>query len=631
LRQLDLKEQQEARAADLGIGEGPESKTAEGDVRPENGLLWYPRKPESNLPEVLQYRAGLPVVDEGGRRPASVPFFVEGLRCFGRKPNSEFEDPEEAATLKDLSDEDLTHLLRTGLNGSARAQKDALIKFVASASTLGPRRVLLQGDPSNFDTILELAFGKKGSEVGRNNALIALKGLAWTTPLMIGKPLEDLLALQIDGKLGKAASEAATAVMSKFTPSGHGVCQLLLPTVVALVEDKNWKVRLAGLKLLSPCLQQLRHTANQLSDVLSRLLPQLLEGPLMEPRQDVQSAARDVLAVIAKMVRNSEVSRLSADVVLALADPANQKNTQDVLSKLGSTTFMNYIDAPSLALLVPIMTRGLKEREQKSRKWSAQILGASVMLVKDSEYLRPYMPVLLPLLKECVVDPTYEIQREAAKCFGMLTQELADYSRAHLQPWLCVEISSKDPGVSLGCAHALSEVLLKMDKRKRDEWMLAVEVGARGSVACERSGYLNLLDYLPQALKGEFAKYIQLTFPAMLAGVLPETDDPGMRASQSLIARFANICPDHLLPGLEDLFFACQHDIFVFPTAVKHQGVYICKDVHWQMREIYIRLLQQLCEKILEHRKYGQDMLTCEECSTRKVREDIMALLVVMR
>jgi len=351
----------------------------------------------------------------------------------------------------------------------------------------------------------------------------------------------------------------------------------------------------------------------------------------MEPRQDVQSAARDVLAVIAKMVRNSEVSRLSADVVLALADPANQKNTQDVLSKLGSTTFMNYIDAPSLALLVPIMTRGLKEREQKSRKWSSQIFGASVMLVKDSEYLRPYMPVLLPLLKECVVDPTYEIQREAAKCFGMLTQELADYSRAHLQPWLCVEISSKDPGVSLGCAHALSEVLLKMDKRKRDEWMLAVEVGARGSVACERSGYLNLLDYLPQALKGEFAKYIQLTFPAMLAGVLPETDDPGMRASQSLIARFANICPDHLLPGLEDLFFACQHDIFVFPTAVKHQGVYICKDVHWQMREIYIRLLQQLCEKILEHRKYGQDMLTCEECSTRKVREDIMALLVVMR
>merc|ERR1719265_1133248 len=132
----------------------------------------------------------------------------------------------------------------------------------------------------------------------------------------------------------------------------------------------------------------------------------------MEPRKEIQEAAREVLEVIARLVRNSEVSTLSKDVVRAVADPANQKYTQEVLAKLGSTTFMNYIDAASLALLIPIMARGLKGREQKSRKWSAQILGAIVTLVKDIEYLRPYLPKLFPLLQECAVDPTYEIQRE---------------------------------------------------------------------------------------------------------------------------------------------------------------------------------------------------------------------------
>merc|ERR1719335_538494 len=79
------------------------------------------------------------------------------------------------------------------------------------------------------------------------------------------------------------------------------------------------------------------------------------------------------------------------------------------------------------------------------------------------------------------------------------------------------------------------------------------------------------------------------------------------------------------------MFFACQSDTFVFPTAMKHQGVYICKDMHWVVREIYLRLFLQLCDKILDYRKYGQDMLTCEDCSTRKTREQILVLLEAMK
>merc|ERR1719210_263837 len=253
----------------------------------------------------------------------------------------------------------------------------------------------------------------------------------------------------------------------------------------------------------------MQHTTKQLSALLSQLLPQLLDGPLMEPRKEVQEAATGVLEVIGTQVRNSEVSALSKEVVRAVADPANQKYTQEVPAKLGSTTFMNYIDAASLAFLIPIMTRGLKEREQKSRKWSAQILGAVVTLVKDIEYLRPYLPALLPLLKECAVDPVYEIQREAAKAFGMLTQELPDWSRANLQPWLCTEIGSTDLGICLGAAHAFSEVLLRLGRKHRDGYLHAIIEGGQSPDKIERRGFLFLLEFLIDCLKNDFAPYIR--------------------------------------------------------------------------------------------------------------------------
>lgn len=46
----------------------------------------------------------------------------------------------------------------------------------------------------------------------------------------------------------------------------------------------------------------------------------------------------------------------------ALAEPTNQKHTQAVLAKMGNATFKSMIDEASLALLLPIVMRGLKVR-----------------------------------------------------------------------------------------------------------------------------------------------------------------------------------------------------------------------------------------------------------------------------
>ena len=69
-------------------------------------------------------------------------------------------------------------------------------------------------------------------------------------------------------------------------------------------------------------------------------------------------------------------------------------------SYLLQTTFVNSIDAPSLALLVPIVHRGLRERSAETKKKAAQIVGNMCSLVTEPKDMIPYIGLLLPEVKK---------------------------------------------------------------------------------------------------------------------------------------------------------------------------------------------------------------------------------------
>ena len=79
------------------------------------------------------------------------------------------------------------------------------------------------------------------------------------------------------------------------------------------------------------------------------------------------------------MIRNPEVLRLSPVLLGAISDPANK--TKEALEALLECEFMHSIDAPSLALLVPIMARALKDRGADLKRKSAAITGNMVRFV----------------------------------------------------------------------------------------------------------------------------------------------------------------------------------------------------------------------------------------------------------
>jgi hypothetical protein len=247
--------------------------------------------------------------------------------------------------------------------------------------------------------------------------------------------------------------------------------------------DKKWKVKAGCIQAIAPCLQQMAgSTPYQMAECLPQIVSSLAEAAL-EVRAEIRTATQLVLKEIGSFVASPEIKDLSVDLVTALSEPTNQKHTQGVLARMGNCTFKAMIDDASLALLMPIVTRGLKDREAQSKKWSAQIFGSTSCLVKDVNSLKPYLLQIVPLLQKAIGDSVPEVQREGAKAFGIIEQIMPEFSRTVTTPWLFKTLREAPHGEQIGAALALAEVSVKMEKDKLKEMIPEIRR------ACERPAW----------------------------------------------------------------------------------------------------------------------------------------------
>lgn len=435
--------------------------------------------------------------------------------------------------------------------------------------------------------------------------------------------MEKLIGVFGDSKLGAPAVKAAVAIVDNILPKGHGVAAVAVPQLVTGMDDKKWKVKASCIEVLQPCLRQMGEaTPMQLAACLPLIVPKLAEAAL-EVRAEIRTATAAVLREIGEMVASPEIKKLSQELVTALAEPTNQKHTQAVLAKMGNQTFLSLIDPASLSLLMPVVIRGLKERDSMSKKWSAQIFGSTSMLVQDVESMRPYLKSVMPLIQQSLTDPVPEVQREAAKAFGLLEQVLPEYSQQFNQPWLFGRLRNGEIGEQLGASIALAEVLNKMDNAKILELTPEIQMGALEEKASVRRGFLELLDAMPNIMKMDFVPYIKRLFPPMLMGITGDKDkdeDAGLKAAASLVGRFGDICPDHLLPAFESTYVATLFGDT--PEEQNRQQI---------IRDRCIMLLGKVVDKVLEHKKFGQDLLTTDDCSNKDTREFLLVLVFLAR
>ncbi|KAJ3072605.1 translational activator of GCN4, partial [Rhizoclosmatium hyalinum] len=236
----------------------------------------------------------------------------------------------------------------------------------------------------NIMSSLKEAIEDKKKMEKREGALFAFETLSMTLGRLFEPHVIQILPLLLvcygdnQREVRDATNDTCKAIMSKL--SGHCV-KLVMPSILNGLDDKAWRTKTGSIEMLGAMAAL---APKQLSLSLPIIIPRLCEV-LADTHIKVQEAAKEALNAFGKVIKNPEIQELVPELLAALVDP--NENTQTALTALLETSFVHYIDSPSLALIVPILQRGLIERVTETKKRAAQIMGQMATLTDQKDLI----------------------------------------------------------------------------------------------------------------------------------------------------------------------------------------------------------------------------------------------------
>eukprot|EP00397_Hematodinium_sp_SG-2012_P000197 GEMP01000197.1.p1 GENE.GEMP01000197.1~~GEMP01000197.1.p1 ORF type:complete len:2522 (+),score=547.28 GEMP01000197.1:66-7568(+) len=490
----------------------------------------------------------------------------------------------------------ITELLRTALSHKNETTRRGAA-FGLGAAVKGVSVQALK-QYQIMHTIEEAVGNKGGDATERQGAIMCIEGLTRSLgrlfePYVI-QTLPTLLQAYSDSSeiVRKATMSASSSIMAQL--SGHGV-KLILPSLLKGVEEQQWRTKLASIELLA---SMVNCAPKQLAACLPTVVP-ALSNVVNDMHAKVKEAARDALEKVASVITNPEIKSLSKDLLLAIQFTSDDQ-LKKVLDALLNTSFVHNVDAPSLALVCPIAQRALKDRSAETKRKGAQIVGSMILLIKEPKDIAPYLPALLPAMKQTLIDPIPDVRSTTAKALGTVAQGLPEEYLDDLIPWLFNTLKSKESEVERsGAAHGLSEVLMAIGLDRIEQYLPdIINTATRRDAPPEvKEGYLGLFVYLPATLGAKhFEPYFNRVLQALIQALADDTQsvrDIAFRAASGLARQFGASHTALMLPPLEEGIFSAE----------------------WQVRHGCVQLLGGLIEQIFKATRMNLnsgDLMSCE-------------------
>lgn len=343
----------------------------------------------------------------------------------------------------------------------------------------------------------------------------------------------------------EATSYSARQIMKHAT--GYGI-KKLIPLALDTLDSTAWRAKKGAVELLGIMAYL---DPRQLSTSLSTIIPELV-GVLNDSHREVRTSANQSLQRFGEVIKNPEIQSLVPTLIQAISDPT--QHTEQALDGLLKTQFVHYIDAPSLALVIHILHRGLKDRSANIKRKAAQIVG-NMSILTDGKDLIPYLPSLVAELEVSMVDPVPATRSTASRAIGALVEKLGEDQFPDLIGRLMATLKSKDKiGDRLGSAQGLAEITYGLGIRKLEELMPIILKNTTSPQAHIREGFMPLMIYIPASFGASFSPYLTQIIPPILAGLADDVEgvrETSLKAGRLLVKNYATRAVDLLLPELE--------------------------------------------------------------------------------
>merc|ERR1711972_987030 len=120
---------------------------------------------------------------------------------------------------------------------------------------------------------------------------------------------------------------------------------------------------------------------------------------------EVKAAAIECMTAICKCTGNKDLDPF-LDAVVEAAQSIDK--THKCVERLAGCIFVQNVETPALAVMTPVLTRGLNDKAEKIKRTCCLIVDNMCKVIEDPAAVLPVMPLLEPLVKratEAIADP----------------------------------------------------------------------------------------------------------------------------------------------------------------------------------------------------------------------------------
>jgi hypothetical protein len=154
-------------------------------------------------------------------------------------------------------------------------------------------------------------------------------------------------------------------------------------------------------------------------------------------------------------------------VVNAISKPAD---TYKAVEELMSTTFVATVDASTLSILCPILSRGLKEKNAVRKRSCCVVIENMSRLVDSPNAVAPFGPLLVPELKKVVENVQFEDIRDVAlSALQALTKALGHADIEAAVSAIMREEAEKAEAEQKRIEEALEEERIREEEQRKKE------------------------------------------------------------------------------------------------------------------------------------------------------------------